>query len=152
MGSQRVRHDWATFTFSTILWCFLPYIDMNFAIHSHGCTYVPPSWTPSHFPPHPIPLGCPRALALSVLLHELNFHCSSILHMVIYMSQCCSLIPPHPCFLQHSSIVWTFDHASSLFKIFHWLFEWSSQISQCSYIILTIFLMSAYLLSSTSQL
>ena len=31
----------------------------------------------SHFPPHPIPLGCPRAPALSALLHALNLHWSS---------------------------------------------------------------------------
>ena len=48
--------------------------------------------TPSHLPPHPIPLGCPRAPALGALLHALNLHWSSILHMVIYMFQCYSLI------------------------------------------------------------
>jgi len=48
--------------------------------------------TPSHLPPHPIPLGCPRAPALGALLHALNLHWSSILHIVIYMFQCYSLI------------------------------------------------------------
>ena len=56
---------------------------------SHGCTCVPPSpmLTP---PPHPIPLGWPRAPALSALLHALSLHWSSVLHMVIYMFHCCS--------------------------------------------------------------
>ena len=42
---------------------------------SHGCTCGPPSWTPSLLPPHP--LGCPRAPALSALLHGSNLHWSS---------------------------------------------------------------------------
>ena len=42
----------------------------------------------SHLPPHPIPLGCPRALALGALLHALNLHWPSVLHMVMYMFQC----------------------------------------------------------------
>ena len=37
-----------------------------------------------------------RALALSVLLHASNFCWSSVLHMVIYMFQCYSLISSHP--------------------------------------------------------
>ena len=137
------------FHYFIILWWFLPDIDRS-QPWVHMCPPHPES--PSCFPPHPIPLGCPRAPALSALLHELNLPCSSLLHMVIYTSQHCSLIPPHPCLLQHSSIVWTFEHAPSSFKIFHWLFERPTQISQCGYIILTIFLMSACLLSSTSQL
>ena len=52
----------------------------------------------------PIRLGCPRALALSALLmHQTcTGHWSSILHMVIYIFQCCSLIPSHPCLLSYS--------------------------------------------------
>ena len=44
---------------------------------------------PFYIPPHPIPLGCPRAPALSALLYASNLHWSSILHilhMVIYVS------------------------------------------------------------------
>ena len=51
--------------------------------------------TPSHLLPYPIPLGCPRAPALSALLHALNLHWSSILHMVIHMFQCYSLKSTH---------------------------------------------------------
>ena len=36
----------------------------------------PPFWTPSHFPPHPIPQGCPSAPALSDL--EQLFNCRLI--------------------------------------------------------------------------
>ena len=45
-----------------------------------GCTCVPASWTP-----HLTPLGCPRALALSALLHASNLHWPAILRMVIYV-------------------------------------------------------------------
>ena len=51
---------------------------------------------PSHMPPHSIPLGCPRAPALSALLHALNLDCSSILHMVIYKFQSYSFKSSHP--------------------------------------------------------
>ena len=62
---------------------------------SHMCTCVPPPWAPSHFPPYPIPLGYPRAPALSALLHASNLDWSSILHMVIYLFQCYSLKSCH---------------------------------------------------------
>ena len=66
---------------------------MVFAIYQHESatgTYVSPHPEPSsHLPPHPIPLGCPRALALGALLQfqcsALNLHWSSVLHMVTYM-------------------------------------------------------------------
>ena len=69
---------------------------------SHGCTCVPPSWTPLHLPSHPIPLGCPSAPALSALLHALNLHWSSISRMVIYMFQWYSLKSFHPRLLPQS--------------------------------------------------
>ena len=62
---------------------------------SHRCTCVPHSKLPSPFPPHPIPLGCPSARTLSALFHAWNLDWSSILHMVIYMFQCYSLISSH---------------------------------------------------------
>ena len=49
------------------------------------------------FPPHPS--GLFRAPALSALLHASNLQWSSILHMIIYMFQCYSLISSHPCLL-----------------------------------------------------
>ena len=57
---------------------------------------------PFFLPPQPIPLGCPRAPALSALLHALNLHWSSILHVVIYMFQCYSLISSYPHLLPRS--------------------------------------------------
>ena len=62
----------------------MPYINMN-QPRVHMCPHPKPH---SRLPPHPVPLGCPRALALSALIHVSNLHLSSILHMVIYMFQC----------------------------------------------------------------
>ena len=59
---------------------------------------------PTHFRPHPIPLGCPSTPALSALLHALNL-VWSILHMVIYIFQCYSLISSYPHLLPQSTKV-----------------------------------------------
>ena len=68
---------------------------MIFAIHQHesatGAHVSPHLNPPSHFPPHPIPLGYPRAPALRALIHKLNLHWLSILHMVVYTFQSYSL-------------------------------------------------------------
>ena len=76
----------------------------GFAIHSHesamGVHVSHHPEPPSTLPPHPIPLGCPRTPALSVLLHGLNLHWSSVLHIVIYLFQCYSLIHPTLAFSQ----------------------------------------------------
>ena len=82
---------------------------------SHRYTCVPPH--PEclfYLPPHPIPLGCPRALALGALLHVLNLPWSSILHMMIYMFQCYSLKESHPCLLPLSPKVCS---------LIYWLFK-----------------------------
>ena len=69
---------------------------------SHG-VHVSPSPEPlSHFLPHPIPLGCSRALTLNPLLHASNLHWSSISYMVIYMFQHCFLKSSHPHLLPQS--------------------------------------------------
>ena len=64
---------------------------MDFAIHQHesalGMHMSPPSWNATHLPPHPIPLGCHRALALGFLHHTSNTHWLSILYIVMYMFQ-----------------------------------------------------------------
>ena len=83
----------------TILWCFLPYMNMN-QPWVYMC--IPHPESPSHPPPHLILLGCPRALTLSALLHAWNLHWSSVLHMVIYMLQCYSLKLSHPRLLPQS--------------------------------------------------
>ena len=69
---------------------------------SHRCTCVSHPQTSSHLPPHPIPLGCPSALALSVLFHASNLDWSSISHMIIYTFQCYSLKSSHPHLLPQS--------------------------------------------------
>ena len=52
---------------------------------SHGCTCVPHPEATSHLPSHPIPQGCPSALALSALFHALNLDWGSLSHMVTNM-------------------------------------------------------------------
>ena len=82
-------------------------IVMVFAIHQHESAYtcVPPILTSPHLPPHAIPPGCLRALALGALFHASNLHWSFILHMAIYVSQCYSLKSSPPCLLPLSSKV-----------------------------------------------
>ena len=79
---------------------------MAFTIHQHesatGVQVSPHPETPSHLPPHHNPLGCPRAPAWSALLHALNLHWSSILHMIMYMFQCYSFKSSHHLLLPHS--------------------------------------------------
>ena len=81
-----------------ILWWFLPYVDMN---QPRVYTCPPILSPPSQLSLLSSPLGCPRAPALSVLLHASNLHWSSVLHMVIYMFECYSLTS-HPCLLPYS--------------------------------------------------
>ena len=73
---------------------------MGFAIYQHesatGIRVSSPPEPPSHLPPHPIPLGYPGAPALGALLHALNLHWSSVLHMVMYMFHCYSLKSSNP--------------------------------------------------------
>ena len=45
----------------------------------------PPSWNPSHLPPHPILQGHPSALALSAQSHASKLDWWSMSHMVIYI-------------------------------------------------------------------
>ena len=83
----------------TVLWWCLLYVDMN-QPQVHMCPLHPEH--PCHFPSHPIPLGCSRALALSALFHPSNLHWSSILLLVIYMVQFYSLQSSHPYLLPQS--------------------------------------------------
>ena len=62
----------------------LPNIDLNLP-WVYMCS---PSWTPSHLPPHPTPLGHPSAPAPSTLYHTSNLDWWFISHMIIYMFQC----------------------------------------------------------------
>ena len=56
---------------------------------------LPHPETSFHLPPHPIPLGCLRALTLDALLHASSSHWSSILQMVMNMLQLYSLKSSH---------------------------------------------------------
>ena len=96
--NQPIYFNWRLIT---ILWWFLPYIDMN-----QPWVYMcPHPEHPSQLPPHPIPLGCPSAPALSALFHSSNLNWSSISHITIYMFQCCSLKLSHPQLLPQSQKV-----------------------------------------------
>ena len=66
------------------------------AIRQHesarGVRVPPPqSGTPLPLPPHPTPLGGPRAVALGALLHASKLHWSSVLHVVLSLFQSYSL-------------------------------------------------------------
>ena len=78
---------------------------MVFVIHCHESAmsvHVFPLLNPSHFPPHPNPLGHSSAPALGTLSHTLNLDWRSVSHMMIYMFQCYSLKSSHPCLLPQS--------------------------------------------------
>ena len=91
---QPIYFNWRIITLTILCWS-LPYISTN-QPWVHMCPPI------LNLPPHPIPLGCPRAWDLSVLLHSLNLPWSSILRMIIYMFQCCSLISSRPFLLPYS--------------------------------------------------
>ena len=79
-----------------ILWWFLH--TSTLISHRYSCVSLLLN-PPSHTSPHLTPLGCPRTPALGALLHALNLHWSSVLHMVMYMFQCYFLISSYPCLL-----------------------------------------------------
>ena len=65
----------------TILWWFLPYINMN-----QPWVYMYPTIL------NPAPTSLPTPHLCVVPKHASNLHWSSVLHVVIYMLQCYSLI------------------------------------------------------------
>ena len=79
----------------TILWWFLPYIDMN----QPQVYMCPPSQTPllPPFPSHPSGLSQCTSFECPVSCISLDWW--SISHMVIYMFQCYSLKSSHPLLL-----------------------------------------------------
>ena len=102
--------------FSTMFFIFFKFIYFNwrlitlkycsgFAIHWHesaiGVHVFPILNSPSHFLPHPIPLGHPSAPALSTL-HASNLDWRSVSHMIICMSQCYSFKSSHSRLLPQS--------------------------------------------------
>ena len=99
-----------------------------------------PSWTPSHLPPHPIPLGNPSAPAPSTLSHASNLDRRFVSHMIIYMFQCYSPKSSHPrplpqspkdcsmhlclfCCLAYRVIVTVFLNLYICLSILYWCFS-----------------------------
>ena len=68
----------------------------------HESTWIGHTWIPSLLklflvlPPHPIAPGCHRAPSLGSLYHTSKSHWLYVLHMAIYMFQCCSLKSSYP--------------------------------------------------------
>ena len=77
--------------YNTVL--VLPYINMN---PPRVYTCFPNPESPSHLPPHTIPLGHPSAPAPSTLYHASNLDWQFVSHMIFYMFQCHSPISSHP--------------------------------------------------------
>ena len=76
--------------YNTVL--VLPYIDMNPPwVYMRSQT-----WTPSHLPPHNIPLGHPRAPAPSIPYPVSNIDWRFVSYMIVYMFQCHSPKSSHP--------------------------------------------------------
>ena len=124
MGSQRVGHDWQTFTFSNtknqediffsvfylfILLLFFKFLFLlyftlqyciGFAIHWHESTMgvheFPNMNPPPNLPPHNISLGHPRASAPSILYPASDIDWWFVSYMTVYMFQCHSPKSSHP--------------------------------------------------------
>ena len=106
----------------------------------NGCTCVPHPEPTSHLPSHSIPLGHPRAPALSTLYHASNLDWWFISHMIIYMFQCHSPksssprpLPQSPkdysihlclfCCLAYRDIVTVFLNSIYMCYILYWCFS-----------------------------
>ena len=76
--------------YNTVL--VLPYIDMNPPQVYMGSQ----TWTPSHLPPHNIPLGHPRAPAPSMMYPASDIDWWFDSDMIVYMFQCHSPKSSHP--------------------------------------------------------
>ena len=117
MGSQRVRHDWATslhFTFSS--YASIPHVLIEFHWRQafffnwrvialqycvgfcHTRRWISYKYThvlsllnlPSGpLPPHPTPLGCHRAPGWAPCACTAASHWRAVLHMVVSICQCC---------------------------------------------------------------
>ena len=79
-------------TYFTILWWFLPYIDMNLP----WVYMCPPSWSPLPPPSPSHPSGSSQCTSPEHPVSCIDPGLGSISHMIIYMFQCYSLKPSQP--------------------------------------------------------
>jgi len=89
--------NWGTVDFTILYWF---YHTLTWILHGYTC--VPHPEPTSHLPPHPIPLGHPRAWAWSTLYHASNLDWWFVSRMIIYMFQCHSPKSSHPRLLPQS--------------------------------------------------
>ena len=75
---------------------------INIYLFLMGARVFPILNSPSHHPPHPIPLGDPSAPAPSILYHASNLDWQFVSHMILYMFHCHSPKSSHPCPLPQS--------------------------------------------------
>ena len=105
---------WST-TFDYVIWCFL-YLNWRiitimwwfYVIHQHelaiGIHVSPPSWILLLLPFPPYPSQLSQSTGFGCLVSYIKL-APSILHMVMYMFQCCSLKSSHPFLLPLNSKV-----------------------------------------------
>ena len=104
MRYERISHCWVELEGLVWFFIFIYFFTLQHCIGSAihwlesamGVHVFPILNPPSHFPPHPIPLGHPSAPALSTLSHASNLDWWFVSHMIIYMFQCHSPISSHP--------------------------------------------------------
>ena len=97
MSVQGSVLPWVTFFLSFFLsFYFTLQYCTGFAIHWHGCTWVPNPELPSHHPPLIISLDHPSAPAPNILYPVLNLDWWFISYIIVYMFQCHSLKSSHP--------------------------------------------------------
>ena len=89
------------FVFKLFIFTLLYFIILYWFCHiltwiHHGCTCVPKHEPPSHFPPHNISLGHPRAPAPSMLYPASDIDWRFKSYMIVYMFQCHSPKSSHP--------------------------------------------------------
>ena len=91
--------DWAELNYFTVLWWFLPFVDMN-----QPCVYMCPAILnpPSHLPPHAIPLSSQSTSfgRSACFMHQI---CTGRLFYIWWYTcfSAVSLTPSHPHLLPH---------------------------------------------------
>ena len=96
---------------------------MVLAIHQHKSTigiYVSPSsWRPLPPPSPPYPFGLSQRTRLGALLHALNLHQSSILHMLMNMFN--AILSNHPTFSFSHWVQKSVLYVYVFFAALHWI-------------------------------